>query len=165
MAEDDLGISSGAATPTEAAEDQHPHHHHHHPHLPAGRKLKHFFRPDGRKVQVAHSPEEFEHHRRRKSSVDPEKDLDGEYDVVMHGSAEHVEALREAHSHHCDRREELRERHGEAYREFERIHATLDALNQEIHDLSERAVQLDASFSKYGYSAHLRMSKHTTRHV
>jgi low temperature requirement protein LtrA len=32
----------------------------------------------------------------------------------------------------------------------------LDALSSELHMISEHAVQLDANFSKYGYSAHLR---------
>lgn len=32
----------------------------------------------------------------------------------------------------------------------------LDALSNELHMISEHAVQLDANFSKYGYSAHLR---------
>jgi low temperature requirement protein LtrA len=32
----------------------------------------------------------------------------------------------------------------------------MDALSNELHLISEHAVQLDASFSKYGYSAHLR---------
>lgn len=146
--DDDLQVS-GTETPT-----PHAHHHHHHPHLPSGRRVRQFFRPDGRKVHVANSPEEVEHHRRRQSSV-AEKGTE-DYDVVLHGSIEHVEALREAHSHHQNTRDELRLKHGDTYDEFERVHQTLDTLNAELHLLSEHAVQLDANFSKYGYSAHLR---------
>jgi hypothetical protein len=40
--------------------------------------------------------------------------------------------------------------------EFERVIRELDALSNELHMISEHAVQLDANFSKYGYSAHLR---------
>lgn len=90
------------------------------------------------------------------SSLVEKPDPEDDYDVVIHGSLEHVEALREAHSHHEKSREQLRQRHGNAYDEFELIHTTLNTLNAELHMLSSHAVELDASFSKYGYSAHLR---------
>ncbi|KAF2755241.1 hypothetical protein EJ05DRAFT_442447 [Pseudovirgaria hyperparasitica] len=79
-----------------------------------------------------------------------------EFDLVIHGSNEHVEALREAHTHQELTKEELRRQHGDTLDEFERVIRELDALNSELHTISEHAVQLDANFSKYGYSAHLR---------
>lgn len=39
---------------------------------------------------------------------------------------------------------------------MEHVLRELDALSAELHMISEHAVQLDANFSKYGYSAHLR---------
>lgn len=36
------------------------------------------------------------------------------------------------------------------------MRAELDALGSELHMLTDHAVSLDANFSKYGYSAHLR---------
>ncbi|KAF2097442.1 hypothetical protein NA57DRAFT_58029 [Rhizodiscina lignyota] len=128
---------------------------HHYPHIGhhSGRRLRQFFTPDGRRVHVATSPDEFEHHKRRLSSIVEEKD---QFDIVLHGSQEHVEALRETHAHHERSREQLRAKHGDLIDEFERIHRDLDALSNELHNISDHAVQLDANFSKYGYSAHLR---------
>jgi low temperature requirement protein LtrA len=67
-----------------------------------------------------------------------------------------IEALRHTHAHHEDRHKQLKEEHGELAQEFERVIRELDALSTELHMISEHAVQLDANFSKYGYSAHLR---------
>jgi hypothetical protein len=75
---------------------------------------------------------------------------------VISGSPEHLEALRQVHSHYDERREMLRAKHGPDYDEFENVRAELDHLSSELHMLSDHAVQLDANFSKYGYSAHLR---------
>jgi hypothetical protein len=55
----------------------------------------------------------------------------------------------------------LQEEHGELAHEFERVIRELDALSTELHMISEHAVQLDANFSKYGYSAHLRTKEGT----
>jgi conjugal transfer/entry exclusion protein len=53
-------------------------------------------------------------------------------------------------------RENLRQKHGNEFDEFERIVTELDHLSAELHRVSEHAVNLDANFSKYGYSAALR---------
>ena len=42
------------------------------------------------------------------------------------------------------------------YDEFEQVKKELDALSQEFRLLTDHAVALDANFSKFGYSAHLR---------
>ena len=67
-----------------------------------------------------------------------------------------MNALRETHSHQAQIRENLREKHGVEFDEFERVIKELDHLSSELHRVSEHAVNLDANFSKYGYSAHLR---------
>mgnify|MGYP003624080999 CR=1 FL=1 len=67
-----------------------------------------------------------------------------------------LEALRHTHEHHSTRHKQLHEQHPTLAPEFERVIRDLDALSSEIHMISQHAVQLDANFSKYGYSAHLR---------
>ncbi|KAF2878191.1 bacterial low temperature requirement A protein-domain-containing protein [Massariosphaeria phaeospora] len=125
----------------------------HHPHLHrTGRRLRHFLRPDGRKVHIAGSPEEANLLRKTLSTTEKEND----FDLVIHGSPEHVDALRHTHQHHEDKHRRLKEEHGDLATEFERVIRELDALSSEIHMISEHAVKLDANFSKYGYSAHLR---------
>lgn len=111
--------------------------------------------PDGRKVHIALSPEEAESLRQRLNAIH-DADKDQPFDLVISGSKEHLEALRLAHSHYDERREMLRAKHGDDYDEFENVRAELDSLGSELHMLTDHAVQLDANFSKYGYSAHLR---------
>jgi hypothetical protein len=67
-----------------------------------------------------------------------------------------LEALRHTHAHHSNNHKRLHEEHGALAQEFERVIRDLDALSTELHMISQHAVQLDANFSKYGYSAHLR---------
>jgi hypothetical protein len=56
-----------------------------------GKRLRHFFRPDGRKVHIAHSPDEVEKLKRRLSVADPaEVGCENGFDVVIHGSLDHV---------------------------------------------------------------------------
>jgi low temperature requirement protein LtrA len=116
------------------------------------KRLKSFALPDGREVHIALSPEEALSMRQRLEAI---KDGNS-FDLVISGSPEHIEALRKAHSHHEQRRHALREKHGDAYDEFERVREDLDALSVDLHMLTDHAVSLDANFSKYGYSAHLR---------
>jgi hypothetical protein len=59
-------------------------------------------------------------------------------------------------SHHQQRRNTLRGKLGGTYDECESIHRELDHLSTELHRLTEHDVALDATFSKYGYGAHLR---------
>lgn len=51
----------------------------------------------------------------------------------------------------------MKEQHGETLEEFERVIRELDSLSNELHMISDHAVQLDANFSKFGYSARIRM--------
>lgn len=170
--------TSNAASTITIAGTNHPksenHSHLHH----TGRRLRHFLRPDGRKVHIVHSPDEAEKLRkdisRRKSEVEGWNGVgiaekgdgsgsgsgsgleDLEYDIVVHGSVDHIDALRETHSHHEKARDNLRIKHGKEFDEFERVVKELDRLSTELHMVSEHAVQLDANFDKFGYSAHLR---------
>ncbi|KAI9815775.1 MAG: hypothetical protein M1827_002171 [Pycnora praestabilis] len=109
-----------------------------------GKRLKHFFRPDGRTVHVAFSPEDQDHLRRTLGVITPEKD----FDIYLHGSPEHLEAIRETHAYHEQKRETLRGQHGKVYEEFEHVHKELDTLAADLHMLTEHGVALDANFSK-----------------
>ena len=124
-----------------------PHSNHH-----RGRRLRHFLLPDGKKVHIALSPEEASSLRQRLDAISANEP----FDLVISGSPEHLEALRRAHSHHEQQRETLKQKHGQAYDEFERVRDDLEALGSELQMLTDHAVSLDANFSKYGYSAHLR---------
>ena len=115
-------------------------------------RLRHFLLPDGKRVHVAHSPEEAHSLRQRLEAIQK----DEPFDVAISGSDQHIEALRRAHSHHEGRRQALKDKHGETFDEFEHVREELEALNTELHLLTDQSVALDANFSKYGYSAHLR---------
>ena len=122
--------------------------HHHH----SGSRIRHFLHPNGKKIHVAASPTDVETLRKTVSAIEKE----GDFELVIHGSPEHVEALRDTHAHHEDRRMMLREKHGDLFDELEGVIRDMDSLSNELHAISEHAVQLDANFSKYGYSARLR---------
>ena len=108
--------------------------------------------PDGRQVHIAPTPEDAEGLRKRLEAINK----DQPFDLVVSGSPEHLDALKRAHSHHEQRRQTLQDRHGQAYEEFENVRTELDALGSELNALTEQTVSLNANFSKYGYSAHLR---------
>ena len=78
---------TGTDTPagTTAEHQSHQHHHSHHGHH-TGKRLRHFLRPDGRKVHIASSPDEANHMRRKLSTAEEKED----FDLVVHGSPEHV---------------------------------------------------------------------------
>ncbi|KAL2066536.1 hypothetical protein VTL71DRAFT_2607 [Oculimacula yallundae] len=142
-----------STTPTTTLSSSHQHQHHHH----RARRLRNFFLPDGREVHIALSPEDAETLRQRLNAI---RKPDEPFDLVINGSPEHLDYLRTAHTHHENRREALKQKHGEAFDEFENVRAELEALGSELHMLTDHAVSLDANFSKYGYSAHLRSYDH-----
>ena len=74
------GATTGSATPA-----THEHHHFHH----TGKRLRHFFHPNGKKVHVCGSPDEAEQLRRTLSTTEKED----EFDLVIHGSPEHVRSF------------------------------------------------------------------------
>ena len=121
-------------------------------HLHAPRRLKKLLRPNGRRVHIAASPEEHVHLTRSLPHIEP----DDNFDCVIHGSNEHLEAIRELHAHHEERQTHLRNTHGTVYDEFEHVKTELDSLANELHHLTDHGVSLDANFSKFGYDAHIR---------
>lgn len=126
----------------------------HHHFQQSRRRLRQLLRPNGRKVHVASNPEEIDRLTTALTNSEPE----GSFDVVIHGSPEHIEVLREVHSHNENERQQLREKFGAQFDEFEKVIRQVDELGHELYSVSENAVQLDANFSKYGYSARLRKS-------
>jgi hypothetical protein len=117
-----------------------------------GRRIRQFLRPDGRTLHIAASPEEAETLKKTLSQEHEE----GSFDLIIHGSPEHADALREIHAHHEQKRDELKAKYADAFEEFEKVYADLDALSTELSGLTEKDVALDANFSRYGYSAHIR---------
>jgi len=117
-------------------------------------------RPSGRLVHIASNPAEIPRLQRKLTSALPEEGGGGdqEFDIVVQGSAEHINALRETHSHHEQLRDELRRKYGNEFDTFEKVVKDLDHLQNELHQVSYHAVNLDANFGKYGYSATIRMS-------
>ena len=140
-------MSTTPTTTSGIAVDSHSTHGHH-----RGKRLRHFLLPDGKKVHIALSPEEASSLRQRLAGIPSSEP----FDLVISGSPEHIDALRRAHSHHEERRQHLRDRYGETYDEFEHVRNELDQLGSELHMLTDHSVSLDANFSKFGYSAHLR---------
>ena len=135
------------ALPTVAAGDgQHDSHHH------TGKRLRQFLHPSGKRIHIAANPEDHERLRLRLTTSEP----DEEFDVYVHGSDEHLAAVRETHAHHEEQRAELRRKHAEVYEDFEKVHQQLDLLSSELQRLTDHGVSLDANFSKFGYDAHLR---------
>lgn len=66
------------------------------------------------------------------------------------------QVIRELHAHHEARLDSLRGQQPDLYDEYENIRSELDAISNELSLLTEHEVALDANFSKFGYSAHLR---------
>nr|XP_023908611.1 uncharacterized protein LOC112020285 [Quercus suber]POF15565.1 hypothetical protein CFP56_48759 [Quercus suber] len=126
--------------------------HPHHYSAKARERIRHFLHPDGRRIHVATSPEESLRLRKQLEQLHKQD----EFDVFLSGTAEHLEALRTAHEHHEERRQDLERQHSEVYSRFATIHAELDALSSELNRVTTQGVSLEAHFSKYGYDAHIR---------
>ena len=128
-----------------------PHHQAHH----HGHRLLEFVHPHtGRATHICHTPEEVEkkRHELRKASTTENVD----FDLILHGSPEHHDAIRDLHAHHQTEHNKLKEEHPRVFEKFEHVRNELDTLNAELHMLTDHSVALDASFDKFGYSAHLR---------
>jgi len=126
--------------------------HHSEGHFHTGHRLKKLLRPDGRRIHIAATPEEHIHLTRTLPNIEP----DDNFDCYIHGSNEHLEAVRQIYAHHEQRRLHLRHTHGNIYDEFEHIKMELDTLADELHHLTDHGVSMDANFSKFGYDAHIR---------
>ncbi|KAI3318583.1 hypothetical protein HD806DRAFT_512035 [Xylariaceae sp. AK1471] len=138
----------------------------HHPHLAQAReRLRHFFHPDGRKIHIAHSPEEALSLRQQLSSRQSQIALNNQtnigpdnvpFDIYLSGSKEHLDALRSAQAHHRLQKEELRSQDPTSFARFENVHVELDALGRELDRVTTQGVFLEAHFNKYGYNAKIR---------
>ncbi|KXT10484.1 hypothetical protein AC579_8880 [Pseudocercospora musae] len=115
-------------------------------------RLRHFLHPNGKRIHVAASPEEADQLKKRLGEIHQ----DHEFDVYISGTSEHLDALREAQSHHEDRRESLRMQHQEVYDRFADIHNELDALASELDRVTSHGVALEAHFNRFGYNSHVR---------
>ena len=81
-------LSSGSQTPVSPPQPTH-HYHIPRPHVLGhhpGQRLKEFFTPEGRKVHIAATPEEHEELKKKL----PQSEKEGDFDVFIQGSPEHV---------------------------------------------------------------------------
>lgn len=113
------------------------------------RRPQEFKLPDGTKV-IATLPEELDTLRQKYANHE------FQVEIVVHGSTEHHDYLKQSRDHHEDRRSRLRERHGPAFDEWEDIHNQLDTVTAELERLTNKTSELNANFSKFGYDANLR---------
>ena len=133
---------SGISTPITPPTPSHPH----------TKQLRNFLHHSGKRIYVVHTPE---HHAKYHKQL-CEQHPDGNFELLIHGSAEHQSTIQELHDHHTQSENKLREEHGEVYERFQHVRGELDSLSKELASLTHRGVALDANFSKFGYSAHLR---------
>lgn len=90
MSSTPITLIDGIETPhAVASTPHHPHHHHFHG---TGKRVRHFLRPDGRQVHIAGSPDEA---RRMSETLHMQEKSD--FDLVIHGSAEHVSCFELLH--------------------------------------------------------------------
>ncbi|KAM6537206.1 hypothetical protein FALCPG4_003144 [Fusarium falciforme] len=114
------------------------------------RQPQRFALPNGKEVIVS-LPEDYDNLRKKYGSQD-----EIQVEVVLHGSTEHSNYLRETRDHHEGRRAKLRELHGPAFDEWEDVQSQLDTFNSELDRLSTNTNGLSANFNKFGYGAELR---------
>lgn len=114
------------------------------------RRPQEFTLPNGKKV-IASLPEDIDSLREQhgnRSGVQVE--------VVIHGSPEHCDYLKETRDHHESRRAHFRQHHGPAFEEWEDTKSQLDLVNSHLERLSTNSSALNANFDKFGYGADLR---------
>ncbi|RSL65072.1 hypothetical protein CEP53_003828 [Fusarium sp. AF-6] len=117
------------------------------------RQPQRFTLPNGKEVIVS-LPDDYNNLRKKYGNQD-----EIQVEVVLHGSSEHCNYLRETRDHHEGRRAKLREQHGPAFDEWEDVQNQLDTFNSEIDRLSTNTNGLSANFNKFGYGAELRTYK------
>ncbi|QIW97093.1 hypothetical protein AMS68_002611 [Peltaster fructicola] len=115
-------------------------------------RLRHFLHPSGRRIHVAADPADAEQIRQRLRN----DGHDDDFDVYISGSGQHLDALRQTHTHHENKRQELQEKHAEVYNQFANVQGELDALNTELNRMTEHGVSLNAHFDRWGFSAHIK---------
>lgn len=130
----------------------------------ARRRPTEFLLPDGRKILVA-LPEVVESLRQKhasggkdgKGSTGVGGGGGGQIEIVVHGSEEHCDFLRESQRHHEARRDELRALHGsDVLEEWETVGRQLDGVTAQLERLVDHSAALHENFTKFGYDARLR---------
>ncbi|KAI6761986.1 hypothetical protein HG531_002539 [Fusarium graminearum] len=114
------------------------------------RRPQEFTLPNGKKV-IASLPEDIDELREKHG-----RRSDVQVEIVIHGSPEHHNYLRETRDHHEGRRHHFRQKHGPAFDEWEDMQAQLDLVNSHLERLSTNTSNLNANFDKFGYGAELR---------
>ncbi|EGR52249.1 uncharacterized protein TRIREDRAFT_53747 [Trichoderma reesei QM6a] len=114
------------------------------------RPLQELLLPNGKRIIVT-LPEDLEDIRRQYLN-----DEHAQVEVIVHGSLEHSEYLRQSRDHHEERRQLLREQHGPAFEEWELVHSQLASVNTELERLENHASGLYGNFGKFGYDAAVR---------
>ncbi|CAM1504207.1 Fc.00g017980.m01.CDS01 [Cosmosporella sp. VM-42] len=114
------------------------------------RRPQEFTLPNGKKVIVS-LPEDIDDLRQKYGNRD-----EIQVEIVVHGSLEHLNYVKETRDHHENRRAKLRERHGPAFDEWEEVHNQLNSFNSELERLNSNSTGLNANFNKFGYGAELR---------
>ncbi|KAF4970931.1 hypothetical protein FSARC_2127 [Fusarium sarcochroum] len=114
------------------------------------RRPQEFTLPNGKKV-IATLPEDLDTLRERYGNQS-----EIQVEIVIHGSPEHCNYLRETRDHHEGRRAHFRERHGPAFEEWEDMQSQLGLVNSHLDRLSNNTTGLNANFDKFGYGAELR---------
>ena len=135
-----------AANGTEKNGDP-PRHRGHH-----GQRLRKLLHPNGKRIHIAATPEE----QLRLKKTLPQVEPDEHFEVHLHGTQEHLDAVRQIHDHQEQRRQSLKEQYSNIYDEFEHNKTELDTLSEELHKLTDHGVALDENFSKYGFDAKIR---------
>ena len=114
------------------------------------KRLTHPGHPD-RIIYVASSPEEAVRIRKTLSS-----NSDESIECLIHGSDEHVDALKSIHEHHKGKKQELKIRHGPLLDDLEATLNHIQSLESELELAAGHAAHLDENFKKYGYSSNVR---------
>ncbi|KAH0594232.1 hypothetical protein MHUMG1_08071 [Metarhizium humberi] len=77
-------------------------------------------------------------------------------EVVVQGSAEHTNYLKQSRQHHESRRAELKERHGAAFDEWEDVQNQLNSVTAQLSRMSTNTSGLHGNFGKFGFDAGVR---------
>lgn len=77
-------------------------------------------------------------------------------EVVVQGSAEHTNYLKQSRQHHETRRAELKERHGAAFDEWEEVQNQLNSVTAQLSRMSTNTSGLHGNFGKFGFDAGVR---------
>ncbi|KAL9057936.1 MAG: hypothetical protein Q9162_002063 [Coniocarpon cinnabarinum] len=128
---------------------RHGHHLHHHNLRKTHSRLSHLVHPDGRRYHIAQDPAEAESLRRTLPRDDG-------IEICVHGSDEHMEALRCIYSDHNERRCGLQEQYGDMFLQAEGALLEMEALSEELRRVTDRPIQFSTALNRYGYSVNVR---------